>query len=101
MLALLHAAWRSAPVARGLPNPAWREQCWVIAALAVAAMLLNWLTTGDHLLRTLAAGYWPVAGVDLALLATAAIAAAAGRMLGRRTTARADARMGEQEAAHA
>ena len=101
VLALLHAAWRSAPVARGLPNPAWREQCWVIAALAVAAMVLNWLTTGDHLLRTLAAGYWPVAGVDLALLATAAIAAAAGRMLGRRTTARADARMREQEAAHA
>ena len=73
----------------------------MIAALAVAAMVLNWLTTGDHLLRTLAAGYWPVAGVDLALLATAAIAAAAGRMFGRRTTARADARMREQEAAHA
>ncbi len=100
-LALVHAGWRSAPVARGLPNPAWREQCWAIAVLAVAAAVLNWVTTGDHLLRTLAAGYWPVAGLDLALLAVAAIAAAAGHRLGRR--AEAAARIGAHggEAAHA
>jgi Uncharacterized iron-regulated membrane protein len=100
-LALVHAGWRSAPVARGLPNPAWREQCWAIAVLAVAAAVLNWITTGDHLLRTLAAGYWPVAGLDLALLAVAAIAAAAGHRLGRR--AEAAARIGAHggEAAHA
>ncbi|WP_372013034.1 PepSY-associated TM helix domain-containing protein [Pseudoxanthomonas sp. 10H] len=84
LLALLHAAWRSAPVAQSRANPAWREQCWAIAAMAVAAVLLNWITTGDHLLRTLAAGYWPVAGVDLALLASAAIAASTARALGRR-----------------
>ena len=101
LLALLHAAWRSAPVARGLPNPAWREQAWAIAALALAAVLLNWITTGDHLLRTLGAGYWPVAGFDLALLATAAIAFASARRLGRRAEARAADAARKQEAAHA
>ncbi|NLA67447.1 MAG: PepSY domain-containing protein [Gammaproteobacteria bacterium] len=83
LLALLHAGWRSAPVARGLPNPAWREQAWAIAALALAAPLLNWLTTGDHLLQTVSMRAWPVAGVDLALLAVSGIAALAARRLGR------------------
>jgi len=87
VLALLHAGWRSAPVARGLPNPAWREQCWAIAALAVAAVLSNWITTGDHLLRTVSTGYWPVAGIDLFLLASAAVACVAARRLRRRATA--------------
>lgn len=79
--ALAHALWRSAPVARAQPSPAWREQCWTIAVLAVAAVLLNWITTGDHLLRTIAASYWPVAGVDLALLALAIVAALAALRL--------------------
>jgi uncharacterized iron-regulated membrane protein len=98
-LALVHAALRSAPVSKGLPNPAWREQCWAIAVFALAAVGLNWITTGDHLLRTLSAGYWPVAGIDLALLATAGLAALAARRLRRRAVA-ADARMTGGEAAH-
>jgi uncharacterized iron-regulated membrane protein len=84
LLALLHAAWRSAPVLKAHIAPAWREQCWSVAALAIAAVLLNWITTGDHLLRTLAAGYWPVAGFDLALLAAAGLAAVAALRLRRR-----------------
>ncbi len=83
-LALVHAFWRSAPVAAGRDNPAWREQCWLIAALAPLAVLLNWITTGDHLLRTLAQGYWPVAGIDLFILAAGGVAALAARRLGRR-----------------
>jgi hypothetical protein len=98
-LALVHAVLRSAPVSKGLPNPAWREQCWTIAVFALAAVGLNWITTGDHLLRTLTAGYWPVAGIDLALLATAGLAALAARRLRRRAVA-ADARMTGGEAAH-
>ncbi len=87
-LAMAHAFWRSAPVALGKPHPAWREQCGAIAVLAVLAVGLNWVTTGDHLLRTLlTAPYWPVAGVDLALLATAALAMLAARKLGRRAAA--------------
>ncbi|HKU42025.1 MAG TPA: hypothetical protein VJR89_27895, partial [Polyangiales bacterium] len=61
--------------------PAWREQCWAIAGLALAAVLANWIATGDHLLRTLARGYWPVAAFDLALLITAAVASCAGLRL--------------------
>jgi uncharacterized iron-regulated membrane protein len=84
MLAFAHAAWRSAPVAEARLAPAWREQCWAIAALALAAVALNWITTGDHLGKTLAQGYWPVAGFDLALLVSAGLAVLAARRLRRR-----------------
>jgi hypothetical protein len=80
-LAFVHAGLRSAPVAQGRANPAWREQCWAIAMLAVGAVALNWITTGDHLLKTLTAGYWPVAGVDLFLLFGATVAAMTARKL--------------------
>ncbi|MBD9535903.1 PepSY domain-containing protein [Stenotrophomonas sp. STM01] len=99
-LALVHAGWRSAPVARGLVNPAWREQCWAIALFALAAVLLNGMTTGDHLLRTLAQGYWPVAGVDLSLLATAVIAVMAACKVGQRMRATV-AQAPREEAVHA
>lgn len=107
LASLVHAAWRSAPVARGLPNPAWREQAWAIALLAVAAPVLNWITTGDHLLRTLGQGYWPVAGVDLSLLAAAMIAGSVAVRLGRKARAAAAAAAlretaaGQGEAVHA
>ena len=87
VLSFLHAGWRSAPVALARLSPVWREQCWVVAALACAAVALNWLSTGDHLLKTLGERYWPVAGFDLALLVTAALAAAAAVALGRRERA--------------
>jgi uncharacterized iron-regulated membrane protein len=83
-LTLLHAAVLSAPVAQARPHPAWQQQCWLIAGLALAAVVLNAVTTGDHLLQTLWwKPYWPVAGVDLSLLMTAGVAAAAARRLGR------------------
>ncbi|QSI29247.1 PepSY domain-containing protein [Variovorax sp. RKNM96] len=87
LLAFAHGIWRTAPTAEGRLSPAWAEQCWAAAVLAVAAVLLNWITTGDHLLRTIGAGYWPVAGVDLSLLASAALAVVAARMLKRRAEA--------------
>jgi uncharacterized iron-regulated membrane protein len=86
LLGFLHAAWRSSPVSRALIAPAWREQCYAVALLAWTAVLLNWITTGDHLGRTLARGYWPVAGFDLALLVTGGVAALAARRLRRRET---------------
>ncbi len=74
-LAFLHAAWRSSPVAKARHNPAWREQSMVIALLSLSAVGLNWITTGDHLIKTVFTDtYWAVAGVDLSLLATALIA---------------------------
>lgn len=83
-LSALHAMVRSAPVAQGLRNPAWREQCWVIAGLAPTAVVLNAWTTGDHLIKTVFTEiYWAVAGVDLSLLVSAAIAFAVARRLGQ------------------
>jgi uncharacterized iron-regulated membrane protein len=87
MLAMAHAAWRSAPVREARIAPAWHEQCWAVAALALLAVGANWATTGDHLARTLRVGYWPVAGFDLALLTAAALAFLAARKLGRRARA--------------
>ncbi|MCG8360620.1 MAG: PepSY domain-containing protein [Kiloniellales bacterium] len=69
------------------PGRAWREQCWAIAGLALLAVLLNALTTGDHLARSLTEGLWAVAGMDLMLLAGAAIAALTAGRLRRRTGA--------------
>jgi uncharacterized iron-regulated membrane protein len=87
LLAMAHAFWRTAPVVTGRMSPAWREQCWAIVAMAVSAVLLNWITTGDHLLRTLHETYWPVAGMDLALFISAAIAFFAARKLKQRAEA--------------
>jgi hypothetical protein len=84
LIALAHAAWRSAPVQQARMSPAWREQCWAIAVLAFSAVLLNWITTGDHLIATLSAGYWPVAGVDLTILAGGLVALLAARRLQQR-----------------
>ena len=75
---LAHAA------ARG--RTAWGEQAWGIAALATAAVVLNWATTGQHLGVSLRQGLWAVAGMDALLLATAAIAwRAAVRLQGKLT----------------
>ena len=97
--AMVHAFVRSSPVAQGRMNPAWREQCRAVAVMAVAAVLLNWVTTGDHLLKTVREGYWPVAGVDLFLLTGAALATAAARKL--KVRARVAGQSKRLKAAHA
>ena len=84
LLAYAHAVWRTAPVRQAKIAPAWIEQCWAVAGLGVAAVVLNWITTDDHLLRTIGNGYWPVAGVDLSLLVTSLLAVIAARKLRRR-----------------
>ncbi len=98
IVALLHALARSGPVAHARINPAWREQCWALAALSVAAVGLNALTTGDHLIKTVFTDpYWPVAGVDLSLLASAGIALWAARRLARRERGAAQALAAEED----
>lgn len=62
----------------------WAEQCWTITVFALLSVVLNAVTTGDHLLKTIASGYWPVAGMDLMLLAGAFLAALTARKLQRR-----------------
>ncbi len=87
----VHAFIRSQPVQQARMAPSWREQCWGISILAVAAVLLNWITTGDHLAKTLAEPYWPVAGLDLSMLVVAVIAFLAARKLGRKEAAKSEA----------
>jgi uncharacterized iron-regulated membrane protein len=67
------------------PRRAWIEQCWALAVLSLAAVVLNALTTGDHLLRSLADGLWPVAAMDGLLLAGAAVAASTALWLRHRS----------------
>ncbi len=67
---------------------AWIDQGWTVASLAVAAALLNWITTGDHLLHSLLQRHlWPIAGIDLLLLSGALLAALTARKLQRRSAA--------------
>jgi len=61
----------------------WRAQCGLVALLALAAPLLNGLSTGDYLWRTLGQGQWAVAGVDGALLLVAILAGGAWLRLAR------------------
>ncbi len=81
IVAVLHAFVRG--------RAAWSEQAWIIAAGAVAAVLLNAVTTDDALPAAMARGLWHTAGVDLFLLASAVIAGMAALRLGgfRRTVA--------------
>ena len=64
---------------------AWRDQCRLIAALAPLAVILNWITTGDHPWHALAAGHHGVLGMDLMLLLLAVLAAMAARRLNNLT----------------
>ena len=66
---------------------AWTGQCLAITTLALAAVALNWITTGDHPIGSLAHRHlWAVARMDCLLLVTVALAAfAAHRLPGSRT----------------
>jgi uncharacterized iron-regulated membrane protein len=70
------------------PGRAWVEQCGAIAALAAAAVALNWITTGDHLARSLAHRHlWAVAGMDVLLLISALAAGGIAMRLCRKREA--------------
>ena len=73
-------------------STAWIEQCWAAAGLAVLAVALNGLTTGDYIPRALADGKLAVAGMDLVLLVGAAVAAVTAWRLRRRTSAASELR---------
>ncbi len=81
LLSMAHAFWRSAALKIQPLSPAWYEQCFVISALALIAVLLNWMTTGDHLLVTLVKPYWPVASLDMVLIAVSLLSFVVARRL--------------------
>ena len=67
------------------PGRAWCEQAGAIAALALTAVALNWMTTGHHFGRSLAQPHLQaIAGMDLLLLGGAGLAAVAAHRLRRR-----------------
>lgn len=72
----VHGWWR--------PAAAWRQQLWTICALALACVLLNAATTGDHLIHAVSSGLRAVVGMDAMLLVLALLAAWVARRLGRR-----------------
>ena len=53
----------------------WAEQCLLIALLGASAVCANAFSTGDHILRTLSGGHYNVAGMDILLILSSAIAA--------------------------
>lgn len=65
------------------PAGAWRAQAWAICAMALLCVLLNAVTTGDHLVQSALSGRWAVAGMDGLLLALALLSALGARRLGR------------------
>lgn len=76
---LIHALLRS--------RRAWAEQAWMIVALCICAVALNWITTGDHWFTAVEQGLWSVVGTDLVLVFSAATAAFSGLRLSRRAGA--------------
>ena len=83
----IHAAIRE--------KAAWADQALVIAVFSLLAVLLNWITTGDHPAAAAGRGLWSVAGMDLVLIAAGAAALTAAlrlRMMDRTATAGKDRR---------
>ncbi|WP_390342458.1 PepSY-associated TM helix domain-containing protein [Variovorax boronicumulans] len=76
-LALVHAFLRS-------PARAWREQLGALAALCLLLPVLNFVTTGDHLLAQLLRSDWESLGVELGVVAFGLAALGALRHLRRK-----------------
>jgi uncharacterized iron-regulated membrane protein len=66
LLSFVHGAFRR--------QTAWKEQTMLIAIIAFTAPLLNWMTTGDHLIVTLQGNRLAVFGMDGVLILTGCIA---------------------------
>jgi uncharacterized iron-regulated membrane protein len=47
---------------------AWYEQCFITSIVGFTAVILNWITTGDHILVALRGGLTPVASMDITLI---------------------------------
>ncbi|WP_332908854.1 PepSY-associated TM helix domain-containing protein [Sphingomonas mollis] len=67
------------------PHTAWRDQSVAIGVACFAAVLLDWVTTGNVLPLDGAGGRWSAAGVDLVLLCGSALAWIAARRLHARS----------------
>lgn len=75
LAAVVHASVRQAR--------AWKDQAWGIAGLSIAAVLLNWITTGHHPIAAINRDLWVIVGMDSMLLVCAVAAIYAARRLSR------------------
>ncbi|MNU85667.1 hypothetical protein D3C71_754130 [compost metagenome] len=66
------------------PARAWREQLGALAALCLLLPVLNFVTTGDHLLAQLLRSDWESLGVELGVVAFGLAALGALRHLLRK-----------------
>lgn len=73
LLTFVHAFLR--PTRQTNRRGAFIEQAWTIAAFAVAAVGLNWATTGDNFINAVATNKWEIYGTDAMLLGWAIVAA--------------------------
>lgn len=80
----IHAAVRN--------KAAWRDQSVAIALMAVTAVVLNWVTTGDHPMAAANASLWSIAMMDVVLILSAAMAGWTAIQLKKSETAQAPAR---------
>ena len=79
LLSALHALLSVLRDRTGGYLKAWAQQCWFIAVVAVFAVILNWVSTGEHLIETVFTNtYWPVAATDSVLLLVAVCTGWAG-----------------------
>ncbi|WP_183030112.1 PepSY-associated TM helix domain-containing protein [Altericroceibacterium spongiae] len=82
---IFHIVWTGAALHAFIRRETvWAEQAWAVAGGCLLALFLNAVTTGDALPLAIMHGLWSTAGVDLVLLASAAIAVWAALKLGRR-----------------
>lgn len=77
LLTLLHAA--VLPAAK-----VWAQQCWLFALLCLFLPLLNWLTTGEYLVRYAADGRIAAFAVEFAVVICGVLALWLSRYLQRR-----------------
>jgi hypothetical protein len=92
-VAVFFLAWIGTALHAGLhlrqhSGPPWRSQSGLIGCLALAALVANWLTTGDHPFHAWVVGHGAVLGVDAGLAVTALAAFLVAWRLGRRAGAR-------------
>ncbi|MEL6277246.1 MAG: PepSY-associated TM helix domain-containing protein [Pseudomonadota bacterium] len=84
--AFVHAALRGAN--------SWSDQPLAISAVAFGAVVLNWVTTGHHLVASATAGLWSVFGMDLVLVAGGLAALVSGLKLRTNATGAIDPKGG-------
>ncbi|MEM1381811.1 MAG: PepSY domain-containing protein [Pseudomonadota bacterium] len=83
-VAAFYVVWLGTFIHAGIRDKAaWREQMWLIAVIAGAAPILNWITTGGFIVGALQPGQVAVAMTDVVLIAASAAAVMGARRMAK------------------